>query len=936
MIARFMHRYALLVIGVWALAAIVGNSLAPRLEQLVTAEDQPFAPIGTTTSVAVQRSAAAFEQPPGDNTGYLIMERDGALTDRDRAFYNDLVPTLRADSRHVIEVVDWWGVPALANVVQSKDRHAVTATIRLAGLVGTSRATEAITAARAIVAQKQPPDGLQVFVTGPGATIMDEFAAVERQTQLITAATIVALLFLLLIVYRSPITAMVPLVSVILALAVAKPLVTVLIDQAVIGVSLFSLGLSIAVVVGAGTGFSIFLIGRYQERRRQNFGPVEALVDAYRGVAPAIVGSTLIVVTPLGALGWLSLASISMFATTGILCSIGVLTVGVATLTLTPALIALAGRANLIKPLQRKRMRRRWQRIGVTVARWPEPILVGGGVLVLILLIALPGVPIGWDEAAATPPWAESNRGYQAADKHFPPNQLLPTVVTIETDHDLRNPAGLTAIERITAAIMELTGVRMVQSASHPAGMVSKQAASEESAGNIGDRLDEFSDRLTSQEAAFTNLEAAAKDVVSALDLLKTATQQGGYGVGQASLAVRLMQTSITKIQSRTSDVLDIFQPLRNFVGAIPQCPQTPVCSAAQKVVHWSDAVVDSSVNLVNKAGKLANGIVQAASTASASGIPSALNDVDQQLPPVRASATKLTEVLNSEGATPIKELPAYLRRLVAVSPSTPGVDLYAARQILTDPKIRTVLGDFVSPNGHATRLIVYGDGHEWGGDGARRAGAIRAAVDEVTNEKGTLKPTAIDLVGVGPATRELQDIVGSDLAALVSITLAVILAIAALLLRSPVAGLVVLGTIATSYVCALGASVMLWQHVLGHSLHWSVPPIAFVLLIAAGSACNLLFALRVREERLAGPRVSIIRACAATGAVVTAAGIVLGTAMLALATSSVLSVAQIGATVGIGLLLDAVIVRAFLLPALMVVLGRWLWWPRQPERLAA
>lgn len=97
------------------------------------------------------------------------------------------------------------------------------------------------------------------------------------------------------------------------------------------------------------------------------------------------------------------------------------------------------------------------------------------------------------------------------------------------------------------------------------------------------------------------------------------------------------------------------------------------------------------------------------------------------------------------------------------------------------------------------------------------------------------------------------------------AITLAVVLAIAVALLRSPVAGLVVLGTIATSYVCALGASVLFWHHILGYNVHWSVPPIAFVLLVAVGSTCNLLFALRIREESPGGPRTSIIRAFAAT-----------------------------------------------------------------------
>lgn len=68
-----------------------------------------------------------------------------------------------------------------------------------------------------------------------------------------------------------------------------------------------------------------------------------------------------------------------------------------------PALIALASRFDLLKPPERRRTLRRFRRIGTAVARWPAPYLLGSGVLAVVLLIALPGVPIGWNEAAATP-----------------------------------------------------------------------------------------------------------------------------------------------------------------------------------------------------------------------------------------------------------------------------------------------------------------------------------------------------------------------------------------------------------------------------------------------------------------------------------------------------------------------------------------------------
>lgn len=931
MIARFVQRFALVVIGAWALAVVIGNSVAPQLEQLITLEDQPYSPYGTATWEAVQWSATAFDEEPGDNIGYVVLEKDGPLDQHDRLYYDQLLAALRSDSRHVFEVQDRWGVPATAAAAMSDDHRAVFAAMRLSGLIGTSQARESISAVRSIVAQMGPPDGVQVFVTGPGVTIVDEFTAIDKHTQLITIATFAALLILLLILYRSLITAMVPLISVVMSLAIAKPIISVLVDHEVIGVSLFSLELSTAVVVGTGTGFAIFLIGRYHERRREGIDPHAALADAYRGVAPAIVASTFIVVAPLGAVGWLDLARISMFGTTGILCSIGVLSVGLASLTLTPALIALASRFDLVKPPRRRTTLRRFRRIGTAVARWPAPYLLGSGVLVLVLAIALPGVPIGWNEAAATPRWADSNLGYQAANRHFPPNELLPAVVTIETDHDLRNPTGLTAIEKITAALMAVPGVRMVQSASHPSGLISKQASLTASGGNLGDKLYDFGDLLSARQDALANLETAANELLQSLDLLQSAMSQSAYGIGQVGLAIHLTQDAIVKLRGRSADVIEIFDPLRSFVGAIPDCDGTPVCAAAQGVVGWADGVSENAKNLADGTEQLAKAIADAAAASGGGSLGQIYVSLGPQIVKVRASAAQLKLVLNNPATpVPIPELPAYLHQLAAVSSGAPGVDLYASRTILTDPNMRPVLEDFISPTGRATRLLVYGDGDEWGSQGAERARAVVKAVGESTKE-GTLKPVAVQLTGVGPTTRDIQDLVGDDLLLLVAITLAVIFGIAAFLLRSPLAGVVILGTIAASYVCALGASVMFWQRLLGYELHWLVPPIAFVLLIALGSAGNLLLARRIREESPAGPRVSIIRTFASTGAVVTISGIVIGITMFGLSTSSALSVAQIGVTVGLGLLLDALVVRCFVLPAMLVVMHRWIWWPRQP-----
>ena len=149
--------------------------------------------------------------------------------------------------------------------------------------------------------------------------------------------------------------------------------------------------------------------------------------------------------------------------------------------------------------------------------------------------------------------------------------------------------------------------------------------------------------------------------------------------------------------------------------------------------------------------------------------------------------------------------------------------------------------------------------------DGAQRARQIETAVHEATKE-GTLTPTAVYIAGVGPTTLDLQNLVSRDLKMLMAITLVLIFLIVALMLRSPVAGVVVVGTVVVSYASALGASILIWQHLLHHELHWAVAPISFIALVAVGADYNLLLAMRIREEARAGLGTGIIRAFAATG----------------------------------------------------------------------
>ncbi|MGB9249602.1 MAG: RND family transporter [Mycobacterium sp.] len=925
--ARFTSRYSAVVLLGWIVVATVGNLAVPQLERVVATHARSFMPTDAASAVAAKRSAELFGGAPSNNLDYIVLERDQPLRPADRGYYDKLVTALRADTDHVYSVTDLWADPAAESAAQSRDGKAADLMVRLSGMLGTAQASDSVAVVRDTVQRLGPPPGLHVYVTGPGSTLTDEFAAIDHQMLLITAATVLVIMLLLLIVYRSPLAAAIPLVSVGLALAVARPLVALLGDHGVVEVSLFSVALVAAMILGAGTDYAIFLIGRYHEGRRRGVDPAAALVGAYRGVAPVVIGSAL---TMAAALACLSLAKVGMFRSTGIPCAIGVLVSMTAALTLTPALIGLAGRRGLLEP-RGSVIARRWRRIGVVVARWPGPVLVVSGGLIAVLILPLAGMRTGWNEPAATPAGTESNSGYMAMAQHFPANRLLPDVVTVEADHDLRNPGGLIAVERITRQLMAIPGVRMVQSASRPAGTVPEEATLSYQAGLIGRQFGDQMDAVVQRFRRVGDLDAILSQMTAALDQLNGGMQGSAGGLHEIGSGADDMRAGIDGIRDNVDAVSGYLTPLRNFVDTTPDCPANAICSLVSRVVQPVDSVIRSSSELSSGANKLTSG--SGAATTAFAGMPQALQSMRDVLGQAKAAASELLGVTDSIGPQ-VRQVSAYLRELDAGFRGSAASGFYLPDRALSDPRYRQALNDLVSSTGRVTYLLVFGDGQEWGTDGALRARQIETAIAEATKE-GTLTPVSVGLAGVGPATRDLQDLVHGDIVLLVGATLALIFLIVAMMLRSAVAAVAVVGTVIASFASALGVSVLISQQLFGQPLHWAVAPMAFIALVAVGADYNLLLAMRIREELRAGIKTGVIRAFAATGGVVTTAGIVFGITMFALVGSTVLSIEQVGLTVGIGLLLDTLLVRTFLMPSLVALLDRWFWWPLLPGRFS-
>ena len=200
---------------------------------------------------------------------------------------------------------------------------------------------------------------------------------------------------------------------------------------------------------------------------------------------------------------------------------------------------------------------------------------------------------------------------------------------------------------------------------------------------------------------------------------------------------------------------------------------------------------------------------------------------------------------------------------------------------------------------------------------------AIRDAVAAV--------PGADAVVGGNDATRlDSKDAAIRDAKVIIPIILVIVLAVLLLLLRSLLAPVLLVATVLVTYFAALGASWFIFNHVLGYpALDNLVLLLSFLFLVALGVDYNIFLATRAREEAaLSNTREGMLTALRATGGVITSAGILLAAVFAVLGVLPLIALAQVGLIVCIGVLLDTLIVRTVLVPALAFILGEKFWWP--------
>jgi RND superfamily putative drug exporter len=236
----------------------------------------------------------------------------------------------------------------------------------------------------------------------------------------------------------------------------------------------------------------------------------------------------------------------------------------------------------------------------------------------------------------------------------------------------------------------------------------------------------------------------------------------------------------------------------------------------------------------------------------------------------------------------------------------------------------------FAADDGSAVRYLLVFYGSPYSAEALDQVDRLQKRLPPVALDRAGLKDARTSVSGQTALSAAARDTSGQDLVRLAPFVLAAVYAILALLLRTVVAPLYLLFATLLSFGATMGVSTLLFQEILGQGgVVYYVPFALFLLLVALGSDYNIFIMAAVREEARERPlREAVPIALRRTGGTINAAGLALAASFFLLALIPLQDFFQVGVAMGIGILLDAFVIRTLLVPALALLCGRYGFWP--------
>ncbi|MGM0898925.1 MAG: MMPL family transporter [Bacillota bacterium] len=819
-----------------------------------------------------QRAATMLDSADvSGQTISLVIELDSELDDASEQQIADVRTAIEALGDPVTTVLDPFESAELEEQLIAEDRQTVLLPVSIEGT------DEEAVALADEIRQTVVPEDLTVYLTGEAIINQDVNTSAQEGLKKTEIITVILIFGLLLAVFRSFVTPVIPLVAVGLSYLLSQSLVAFFIDWFGFPVSNYTQIFLVAILFGLGTDYCILLLSRYKEELTEGKTVQEAILNTYR-----TAGKTLFI---SGFSGFIAFAAIG-FAEFPIFKSAVAVAVGIAVLlvvlfTVMPFFMAVL-KDKLFWPSKKSASHKDsklWIWIGKLSVNRP---------LWSMLLVAAITVPLLFsynndlsfntvDEISSD---YESVKGINAIEEAFGAGNTMPVQVVIKADHELTAAETIPYVDALAQDMEKVEGVDMVRAITRPTGSVIDEFFVDHQLGLIAEGVEEANEGIAEVQSGLTEIETNLESI---------SEQAGGAGLREAAAGLAQVNGQLEQISGGLQQSGNIEQT----VGALSQ-----VNAGLADIEQGLDDGAAQYDELAGGLGELSQG--------------------------VGASAEGLTEI--NDGLTEVSET----LRGISDSEAVRGTGIYLPEGTLEEEEFEPLLDQFAFAEGEGMLMEVVLEEDPYSPEAIDIVTDLKEAAARSVN--GTpLEDIEIAFGGVPSINSDLNDISASDFTRTVSIMLVSLFVVLAVLLRSFIMPLFMIGSLLLTYYSSIAITELIFVEALGYDgITWAVPFFGFVMLVSLGIDYSIFLLDRYREEALTAADFSLAmhRSMAKMGTVIITAAILLAGTFGAMLPSGVLSLMQIAAIVITGLLLYGLIVLPLLVPAITVSFAAGAWWP--------
>ncbi|PRO64944.1 MMPL family transporter [Alkalicoccus urumqiensis] len=758
------------------------------------------------------------------------------------------------------------------------------------------------------------------YVSGSAVIEDDVILSSEEGLQTTTVITVVFVVGILLIVFRSVTAPLVPLLTVGAAYIMTMPLVSYLIDVWDFPVSNFTQIFIVAILFGIGTDYCILLMNRFKEELAVQPDRVQAVVTTFRAVGPTVLSSAFTGFIGFAAIG---LADFDLYQSAvgvavGILFLLGAIAVWVP-----PAMLLFGDR--LFWPSRRALEAtdsRIWKGLGAFSFMRP------GWTALLILFMLIPAF-LFYDQRLSFHSLDEissdtaSVQAVEIVSDAFGEGASFPLTVLLTGEDPVDSSDMLQLTEDVSAQLMRLEEVEEVRSPLRPDGSPIEELLLTEVLQEAADGAAETADGT---EELRTGLTEASEELENQAESLETASEETQAIPDNGAEIAESLNDISGSLNESAEQAENIAAAQQTLAAGLEQNGLAGPAQSLRETTAGLEQLQAGLQQIAQGTGETAAGQAQLAEESRS--IPDTFSET--------AAGFRDTAAELNEAASGLEEIEDGIRDITGVIEDTadlPAADttFYLTEEVTEDEDVQDALSAFTTEDRQVMQIDVVLGIDPYSSEAMNVVDTVEEQTELITAPYNL--ETAVS--GLPAVNADLSQISDEDFFRTAVIMLTGIFIILIIMLRSMIMPAYILVSLIGTYIMSMAVTEFIFITILGYpGISWAVPFFGFVMLMALGVDYSIFLMARFAENMRTQPvKEALLDAMTKIGTVILSAAVILAGTFGAMMPSGVLSLVQIGTLVLTGLLLYALVMLPMFIPLMVRVFGEKSWLPFQPPK---